>query len=392
MRPFLVDLLACPECRSAPLELHVLDERPAGVPAVPERVCTTFCGRDGGRIGVERAPCAACVATDVTSGFLFCEACGRFYFVVEGIPRLLGEDFSELLDLDFPRSNRDAFAPRRAELDAYLARVEAPGGRSATAAWNLEDVEFWEQSVYGDRQRVERELERIARSRPDAGNRTYPREQHLFRAIRDTARGGVLIDVGCGFSQTIRLLCDPRRVGYDYVGTDLSVSALRAGRETLAGDFVQCSGERMPFRDGVAAAIVMLGTLHHLSDHGEAVRSLLGLLRPGGLLGMHEVTDRPRPARGSRPTGGREATESLHNEAVRLDEVVAAIGHDGDVLRVKREYSPLRAILARRLAERMRGSPGLTRTVLALDDLFLATAGRLPGLGNRAALLLARKR
>lgn len=379
MRPYLVDLFRCPECRRFPLELQVVEERPSPhEPPVPDRLCTGVCGLHGHELG-ER--CGRCVTTEVEAGYLYCAGCGRFYFVVDGIARLLGEDFADLLDPGLASARPDAFRGRERELEAFLARLGG-GGRSATATWNLEDVSFWEQEVYADAERVRRERERVDRSRPDAGNRTYPRERDLFRTIRPRLRGGTLVDVGCGFSQTIRILCDPAREGYDYVGTDLSLSALRAGRDALAGDFVQCSGERLPFRPGTVDAIVMLGTLHHLADHEAALAELLATLRPGGLLGLHEVTARRR----------RAAVESAHNEAVDLEVVLPAISREADLLRLKREYSPLRALLVGRLAEPMRGSPALTRLVLAADDAFLATVGRLPALGSRAALLLAEKR
>ncbi len=383
MRPYLADLFQCPACNHFPLELEVFAERAAAFdPPVPERTCARVCGRNSWQLVAPENRCGKCVSTQVDTGYLYCAGCERFYFVVDGIARLITEEFVELLDLRLARSQPGLFRTRERELEAFLKRVAGAGPPSEVATWNLEDVSFWEHEVYGDSERVAREVGRVAVSRPDAGNRTYPRERNLFRTIRSRVRGGILLDIGCGFSQTIRVLCEPAAVGYDYIGTDLSISALRAGQSTLAGDFIQCTAERPPFRAETVDAIVMLGTLHHLANHEAALAELLGLLRPRGVIGLHEVTTRRRAA----------AVESAHNESIDLETVVPAIEKGAVVLRLKREYSPLRALLAGRLAEPMRRSPALTKLVLTADDAFLATLGRLPALGSRAALLLAEKR
>ena len=370
MHDRLLDLICCPACRRFPLELTAITTATA-------------------------APIAGDGATTqvVETGYLFCPNCQRFYFILDGIPRLITEEFAELIDLRLVRQQPEVFAPQAAALADFVARLEQRRPTSATAAWEMEDVAFWESQVYADEKQQQAYLERVQRSRPEAGNRTYPREKYLFRYLRPQVKGRVLLDIGCGVSQTIRVLCDPSQVGYYYVGADLSLSALKVNRRTMPGDFVQCSADQLPFRDGCAAGIVLLGVLHHLANQEATLRRLMSLLEPGGMLALHEVAQRSRATPRWRWLRRSSDQESRHNDAVNRDVVVGLLREQGDILSLKHEYSRLRDVLARRLDEPMRTRPWLTRVVLGLDDVFLATVGRSSSLlGSRAILVLARKR
>lgn len=75
MRRQMLDLLACPEDRHAPLELHA-------------------CSESGG---------------EVEEGALYCGKCSRFYPIVEGIPVMLPDSLRDTqLDSDFLARNRGA--------------------------------------------------------------------------------------------------------------------------------------------------------------------------------------------------------------------------------------------------------------------------------------------
>ncbi len=73
MRRQMLDVLACPEDRHAPLELHV-------------------CSESGG---------------EVEEGALYCTKCSRFYPIVEGIPVMLPDGLRDAeLDSGFLARNR----------------------------------------------------------------------------------------------------------------------------------------------------------------------------------------------------------------------------------------------------------------------------------------------
>ena len=88
----MMDVLACPICKTFPLELIVLSERTLeGVEAPEGFRCEEYCG-------FERKPvrelgheprCRECFAHEVEEGVLFCPGCGRWYPIIDEIPRLL---------------------------------------------------------------------------------------------------------------------------------------------------------------------------------------------------------------------------------------------------------------------------------------------------------------
>lgn len=373
MRANLTELLCCPECRHPALALAAFEE----VPAEP------LPWRSGADPDETR---------EIVSGLLSCAGCERLYFVSEGIPRLLSEDYAELIDTGFPARFAAELAPWRRELDGFLARLEAAGPHRRVPRWNVEDVAFWEEEVYGRADRAAELLANQADARPDAGNRTYPRERNLFRHLRPALPGGTLLDLGCGLAQSVRTLCHPAEVGYQYVGAELSLSALRADRATLPGEYVQCSVDRLPFRASSVDAVTMLGTLHHLADHDGTLRRVLEVVRDGGWIGLHEVA--AHESLSTRvPLGGRlRRAESSHNESVDVELVRRRLAEAGTIEVLHRGYSPLRALLVRWLAGPMRTRPWLTRLVIGLDALCIRTLGRLsPAFEGRELIVFARK-
>lgn len=352
MRLFVLDLLCCPECRHFPLELTE--------PQDPTR--------------------SADPSRDVEIGYLECKGCARFYFIEEGIPRLLGDGFASLIDVTFADRHAALVEDARERIQTYLATLDSTGAPSATESWNLDDLDFWEDKVYGDAQSIESMFDQISRSRANAGGRTLPRERVLFRHIRPHVRGGgVLLDIGCGISQTVRTLCNPESEKFRYVGLELSISALRVNRRTLDGDFLLASADKLPFRPNTMDAAVMLGTLHHLALHGPSLERVVETVRPGGLIGLDEViarhglTNRLRPWR--RP--GHAPVESLHNEFVDATTVRRTLAGNAEVLEWHRIYSPVRGVLDRWLSDKMRTRPWLTRLVLAIDSAVRVTIGRI---------------
>lgn len=359
MREALGELLCCPRCAHSPLELTVIASA-AGDPR------------------------------DVETGYFRCPACARFYFIVEGIARLLTEDFAELVDTSLVQHHRDQFAAHEDEVEVFVSRLAARRPESFDAAWGIEDVEYWEDE-YASTSRQEEMLAQATRSRPDAGNRMYPREVTIFRRLRPRLEGGgTLLDLGCGAAQAVRALCHPEEVGFHYIGCDLALSALRFNRRTLPGDFIQCSAEQPPFRPACVDALIMLGTLHHLSDPARALSHALEIVRPGGAVGVHEVTGRTGLGRFLGPL--LSGVESPHDDSVDLPALRAQLHAARTRGVIRRGGSPARTLLAHRLGEQMRTSPALTRAVLGVDALCMNTLGRVaPFFGPREAVIYAER-
>jgi len=92
----LLDLLACPMCRHFPLKLIVFKERideGAELPGKPP-LCEIYCAYMGKKLEdmEEKPPCEECIKHDVEEGLLYCPACGRWYPIMNGIPRMLPDD------------------------------------------------------------------------------------------------------------------------------------------------------------------------------------------------------------------------------------------------------------------------------------------------------------
>jgi len=88
----LMDLLACPICKTFPLSLLVFSELTLQPPK-NIRKCELYCAYHGRSTSeVQNPDCASCHTKEVSSGILICNGCGRWYPIEEEIPRLLPDE------------------------------------------------------------------------------------------------------------------------------------------------------------------------------------------------------------------------------------------------------------------------------------------------------------
>ncbi len=181
--------------------------------------------------------CGGSLSRNGSEGLL-CNACGRAFEVVRGIPRLL------------PRAPHPARAERTVKA---FERQWRAYGRLAR--------------LFGkDREAM-------------AANLTGPR---LSRRI-DGAwyRGRRVLDAGCGHG---RYLDAFSALGAEVVGVDAGNGPEEAGvpvdREDLA--VVQGSVLRLPFRDASFDLVFCDGVIHHTPDPARAYAELARVVRPGG--------------------------------------------------------------------------------------------------------------
>ncbi len=96
MKYRLMDLLACPMCKHFPLELIVFQENTYEVPEkIPSRTCEEYCGLLKKWVKEAKGDCVQCFSKEVAEGILICEACGRWYPIIEEIPHMLPDDLRE---------------------------------------------------------------------------------------------------------------------------------------------------------------------------------------------------------------------------------------------------------------------------------------------------------
>ncbi|MCE5336686.1 MAG: methyltransferase domain-containing protein [Desulfobacteraceae bacterium] len=95
MKYSVLDAIACPEC-GGQLQVEVFEEIniSGSRDAMAAGPCTEYCGRNG--IRPQQAPdveanCEACRSHEILSGVLKC-ACGMWYPVIRGVPRLLPKE------------------------------------------------------------------------------------------------------------------------------------------------------------------------------------------------------------------------------------------------------------------------------------------------------------
>src|SRR5581483_6495851 len=111
-----------------------------------------------------------------------------------------------------------------------------------------------------------------------------------------SGRGGALrgLDVGCGQGGYVQRM---RTLGYAVDGIDPSAGQLRAARQRIGEDGIVYHGSalQIPAADESFDFIYTINVLHHLpstDDQRAAFVELQRVLRPGGLIFVHEINTR----------------------------------------------------------------------------------------------------
>lgn len=115
-----------------------------------------------------------------------------------------------------------------------------------------------------------------------------------------------VIEVGCGPGY---MSLELARAGFDVTGIDLSAQAVQVARRFASEDPFQSQRGPLAYLDGdffsvdVLAeasfdAVVFLGALHHFPDQSATLNRVVQLLKPGGIVVVHEPV-RDRVTRGN---------------------------------------------------------------------------------------------
>ncbi|AFZ69824.1 hypothetical protein Calag_0031 [Caldisphaera lagunensis DSM 15908] len=95
MRYYFFELLACPECKSDNLMLYELNVKEDKVDIDPEKIkCKEKCAfqkKPANEVPIDI--CKRCVNLDVIDGIIICKNCGRWYPIIDGIPRMLNDKY-----------------------------------------------------------------------------------------------------------------------------------------------------------------------------------------------------------------------------------------------------------------------------------------------------------
>jgi SAM-dependent methyltransferase len=225
----------------------------------------------------------------------------------------------------------------------------------------------------------------------------FERQWERIATVLAEAPAGPIVEIGCGKGHLLAWL-QRRFPARRWIGIDVSRAVRTLPEQQLAG--VLGDGEQLPFRSGVAAAIIYDGALHHLIDYEHALEEAVRVLMPGGLVVIFEPVSSP-------------FTRTMH----RLLDPLVAVEYESPIdQRYKHAFDEVRIraalatgtriaadertdVLAYPLTGCYAGSPfarhaGLLRALLALEARVLA----LPLLGSLARVfawrtfICARKR
>ena len=113
--------------------------------------------------------------------------------------------------------------------------------------------------------------------------------------LLDLPAGATVLDVACGRGASAVHLA--RRFEWQVVGVDLGAANLKAASDAAAGAelsdrarFVRGDGERLPVADGVFDAVISECALCTMPDKPSAVAEFARVLRPGGVVGIADLT------------------------------------------------------------------------------------------------------
>jgi SAM-dependent methyltransferase/uncharacterized protein YbaR (Trm112 family) len=230
MKERLLELLCCPDCRGANLDLTVYSASANGT-------------------------------QEVVEGQIQCRGCGSRFPVISGIPRMLSASLRSALGKFHPE-----FFARHPDLVSHDGTKQA----DERVARTLEGYSFQHVQLDDHGREIPRWRQIFYDSIPADWRRT------------DFFQGKIGVDIGCGEG---RFLYCAQEFGAEMVGLDLS-EGVEVARNNTAGSsrchVVQGDIHHLPFRPSVFDFAYSIGVLHHLPNPREGFRHLVPAVRKGG--------------------------------------------------------------------------------------------------------------
>lgn len=231
MQPRLLDLVACPDCRSHELRLRKTKEH-----------------RD------EKGQ------TDIEEGSIVCSGCGEIYPIREGIARMIPSDLRQSSGEESGERVEGVIRTARG-YDIHHLRTQ--GGPS--------------QDKIIPSHRV---------THPDMVRRYFRDYLSLEAHDLQSLAGQIVLDAGCGDGRFMSVVHESGTT--EVVGVDVSIGGLLHARRTFNDvegfHLIQGDITRPPLRPGIFDTVYSIGVIHHLANPREGFRALESLLSPEGRL------------------------------------------------------------------------------------------------------------
>lgn len=165
-----------------------------------------------------------------------------------------------------------------------------------------------------------------------AGEATDPVDREILMSHLALSPGLVVLDIATGAGRTAVSMAP--RVG-KVVAADLTPEMLREARGLAADtgcrniDFVAADAESLPFADASFDRVTCRVAPHHFPDLRAAIREMMRVVRPGGMVGIVDSISPEDPALDAFINGVARMRDPTHVRSYRIDEWVSYLKEGG---------------------------------------------------------------
>ena len=215
--------------------------------------------------------------------------------------------------------------------------------------------------------------------------------KYLYSAVLKDLAGKLVLDVGCGTAIRVATIAPIHEYGYRYIGIDSSLTALNRARNNMPGSSFICANlDSLCLPEDTADVVLCLGVLMYFQDSRRVLSALVDVLKPGGILLLHEVL----PRKSWSEAAGRIISVPRDifppHYGIRFHELSRYLQERGVIVQTHLAGSPLRKLIIKTL-----GASPLDRLrpfATWCDSACCTTVGRIiPAVGASEVQLVFRK-
>jgi len=334
------------------------------------------------------------------NGLFYCNACKNINLLEKNIIVCLPKEYEiKYTYWNFYKTHTN-FLEKNRKIKNALKKIIQSLPEKRRSLWEDEDVSYWNKlyanarKISGNAKMIEEHVDAVS------GLRLYTREKYLFRTLQKIyKKNSYVLEIGCGMAQTVKRIFSPLSYDYTYIASDYSHNALTYLQKTFGKRnnviYIQCLGNRLPFKASSLDSIICLGVLHHMPQKEMHLKDIIHILRKHGLLVLNEVYLREYqlPDFFMRQVEKFiEPQHSAHEERVNWKKMKSILSTKGTMLVEHHEYSPTRTLLVRLFNNQIEHSIIFTKLCLLLDELTIKTIGKMWKLFDAGACLIVYKK